>query len=234
VKKLIFLLIIFFSCQLAALKNFVLISAPGSGKGTFSQYLVEKYGYVHVCPGDMFRDEISRKTDFGKHIEPIVANGDYIDKTIVCKLMAAHLEKILEEGKKFILDGFPREEYSFNFLHNFFEKHSLTGDVCFLQFEADDDVCKERILGRVVCPQCFMVYNKESARIKESVVCDNCGSSLIARLADNQRIAEKRLRYFHSEIEPLLEMVKRFYEVIRIEAACSRSELEEKYVQLID
>ena len=43
-------------------KNFILIAPPGAGKGTFSQYLVERYGYYHICPGNICRHEMRKET----------------------------------------------------------------------------------------------------------------------------------------------------------------------------
>jgi len=229
----IFFLLILFTPNLATFKHFVLISAPGSGKGTFSQHMVKKYNYAHICPGDILRDEIRRQTDLGKKIQPIVENGDYVDRNVVWKLISDKLKQVLENGKPFLLDGFPREEDSFKFLHDFLQQHNLKEKVCFVQLTIDDEICIERILNRLVCTTCFMVYNTKSAQSNQQNICGNCESSLSKRTADTKEIAIKRLQFFHKRIEPLIELAKDFYTVEKINAHDSLLNLEKAYETLI-
>lgn len=232
-KNLIFFLVIIFSTQLTAFKHFVLISAPGSGKGTFSQHLVKKYGYMQICPGDILRDEIRKQTDLGKKIQPIVEAGDYVDKNVVWNLILDKLNEYLKQDKLFILDGFPREKASFEFLHSFLQEHNLVKEVCFVQLTIDDNVCIERILGRLVCPKCFMVYNCKSAKSEKQDICSNCENPLSQRTADTKAIAIKRLQFFHEHIEPIIELAKNFYKVEKINSDNSLEKLRETYEKLI-
>lgn len=212
-------------------KNFVLISVPGSGKGTFSQYLIQRYGYIQVCPGDIFRSEIMAQTELGKKIEPIVEKGEYVDEDIVCQLIADNLSKIIEQNKPFIIDGFPRSEVSFQFLYKFFKDNNLMNNVCFLQFMVSDDECVNRILGRQVCMQCFKVYNSSSARPKKQNKCDDCGIELIVRKADTKDMAKNRLRYFHENVEPLMQSAVGLYETKKI---ITERPLQELYMEYDD
>ena len=58
----------------------VLLGAPGSGKGTQAEYLVRETGYPHISTGDIFRDNIKRKTPLGIKIAGIIARGDFCQK----------------------------------------------------------------------------------------------------------------------------------------------------------
>ncbi len=193
---------------------------------------MEKYGYKHICPGDIFRNKIRKQTTLGKKIQNIVEKGEYVDKKIVCNLISRKLKKILKQNKYFILDGFPRAKVSFEFLHKFFKEHNLTKDICFLQLLSDDKVCVKRILERLVCPTCFKVYNRGSAKSKHQKKCNNCETNLVTRKADTKKIAKKRLEYFHSVIEPLINLARNFYEVKIIKTECSLNKLKEKYEKL--
>lgn len=215
-----------------AYKNFILISAPGSGKGTFSQHLVKKYGYVQICPGDMLRDEVRSQTELGKRIKPIIENGDYVDEETVCRMVAEKLISVLEEGKNFIIDGFPRSRTAFYFLHGYLSEHKVH-DVCFLQILANDADCIKRIMGRQVCPNCFWVYNIFSAPSHKDNECDHCGAALDVRLADTKDLAEKRLRYFHANIEPLVEVAKKMYMYLIIDGGKSMDELRCLYEAIL-
>lgn len=216
------------------LKNFILISAPGSGKGTFSQYLVEKYGYIQICPGDIFRNEIKAQTELGKKIQPLVDKGEYVDEQIVCTLIANGIQEALKQGKGFIIDGFPRSTHSFEFLHNFLRDNDLIKEVIFIQFMASDELCIKRISGRSVCTECHKVYNASSVRSKALNTCDDCKTSLTIRKADTTEIAQKRLDYFHDHVEPLIEQAKTHYETRFIDTTlCSIQDLKAQYDSLI-
>jgi adenylate kinase len=210
-------------------KNFVLISAPGSGKGTFSQYLVQEYGYVQVCPGDIFRSEIDAQTELGKKIQPIVEKGEYVDENIVCELIADHLSKITEQDKPFIIDGFPRSKISFQFLWKFLQDHNLVKNVCFLQLIANEDICINLIEGRLICANCCKVYNTSSAQPKKTNTCDDCCISLATRKADTRDIAKNRLDYFHANVEPLMDLAEELCTTTKIKADASLQELHTKY-----
>ena len=144
---------IFLACTLAATSllaknNFVLIAAPGTGKGTFSQHLVKTHGYVQICPGDIFRAEIEARTDLGKQIQPMVERGDYVDESIVCRLIGDRLSQALSVGKAFIIDGFPRSIVSLEFLQRLLEEKGVAISTLFVQFIAKDELCIDRIATR--------------------------------------------------------------------------------------
>lgn len=206
-RKYVLLINLLFSpaLMLYGMKHFVLISAPGSGKGTFSQYIVNKYGYNQVCLGDIFRNEIALHTPLGKQIAPIVKKGDYVDKKIVCELVEQYIGNILQANRTFILDGFPRAESSYIFLNTLLKKYNITNNVCFIQFIAKDCTCIQRITNRRVCTKCFTVYNKI---FHQGDTCNKCNSKLSQRSADTKVIAKKRLQYFHKHIEPLMNRAK--------------------------
>lgn len=230
-KKPIFFLSIFFSFFIHS-NHFVLISAPGSGKGTFSQYMIQNHGYIQICPGDLFRKEILQQTDFGKQIQPIVESGQYVDEEIVCNLMKQYIEDALYQNKNFILDGFPRSEIALNFLLHLFEKLQINTDVTFIQFCAQDNICIQRILGRMVCDTCQKVYHKDFFEINQ-FCCVDCGVNLSVIKADQEKIALERLVHFHEIVEPLLSNVQNNYNVITINSNQSVKVLEGLYDELV-
>lgn len=228
---------ILFNCliysSLFSLTNFVLISLPGSGKGTFCQYMTKKYGYVQICPGDIFRKEIELGTDCGKLIQPIVERGDYVDEFITCSLIEKNVTEALKQNRNFIIDGFPRSLYSFEFLLNLLKKNNLESNICFLQFLISDNSCIERIINRTVCTNCFMVYNKLLSDHKNHKICNNCGFNLTIRQADTPEIALKRVEYFHENIEPLIQLAFKDYTTKKINSEQSISNLENIYDELL-
>ena len=88
--------------------NVVIFGAPGSGKGTQSEKLIEKYGLHHISTGEVLRDHIARKTEIGKLADTYISKGQLIPDS----LMISILEDIIDNEPKakdgVILDGFPR------------------------------------------------------------------------------------------------------------------------------
>jgi adenylate kinase len=234
-KKILLLFYFIFSMQtLFGYKHFILISAPGSGKGTFSQYCKKHHGYEQICPGDIFRNEIALRTDFGIKIQPIVDKGEYIDEEIVCAIIEQYISDALQKHKHFILDGFPRSDVSFKFLCSLIKKYNIKDSVCFLQFIASDEICVDRIVNRLVCTHCFMVYSRTCDDMNDASACGNCQMAMSRRKADTQEIAQNRIAYFHQNIEPLLQHAELSYPTQKIYNDCSISELQEKYEKLFN
>lgn len=203
---IIFLFVIF---QSKGNPNFVLIGPPGSGKGTFSSLMVEKYGYYQISPGDILRTHIKQETELGKKIKPIVEQGNYIDDSITLAIMLEQITYCLNNKKPFIIDGFPRSKSTFAELNKFFEQSGIKSFIYFVHLDADDKTCIERINSRLVCFSCFNVFNNTSKLPKEPMKCDRCHSSLEVRLGDSCNNTIKRLAYYRNQIEPLVEVAKK-------------------------
>ncbi len=233
-RSLLLLLSLCVCNQTYSFKHFVLISAPGSGKGTLAQYLAETYNYVQVSPGDIFRHEVRLQTELGKQITPALTKGDLVDEEIVCALMEQHLIKILSQNKRFVLDGFPRSEHSFHFLNKFIQDHNLVHDVCFIQLLVNDEICLQRALERIICTHCFKVYNTSWVKPKINTTCDACGISLTARQADTEIPFRKRLEFFHASIKSLITMAQELYPTLIINGDTTLESLHHQYDQLVD
>ena len=87
--------------------NIVLFGPPGSGKGTQSEKVIEKYGLVHISTGDILREEVAAQTDLGKQAKEIMDKGELVSDKIVIGMIRKKLEEN-QGGSGFIFDGFPR------------------------------------------------------------------------------------------------------------------------------
>ena len=87
--------------------NIVIFGAPGSGKGTQSERIVEKYGLNHISTGDVLRGEIAAGTELGKTAKALIDNGQLIPDALMIEILAAKLDAF-GECKGVIFDGFPR------------------------------------------------------------------------------------------------------------------------------
>ena len=63
--------------------NVILFGAPGAGKGTQANFLIKKFDLIQISTGDMLREAVKRKTDLGKEVETIMANGDLVSDEII-------------------------------------------------------------------------------------------------------------------------------------------------------
>jgi adenylate kinase len=87
--------------------NFLIFGPPGSGKGTQSVKIAEKFKFLHLSTGDMLREEISGSTEIGLKVKAIMAKGELVPDEVVIEMIANRIDS----GKNsagFIFDGFPR------------------------------------------------------------------------------------------------------------------------------
>ena len=87
--------------------NFLIFGPPGSGKGTQSVRLAEKFNLVHLSTGDMLRAEIAAGTGLGKKMSSIMAKGELVPDEVVIEMIAARIDKT-KGSAGFLFDGFPR------------------------------------------------------------------------------------------------------------------------------
>ncbi len=87
--------------------NIVLFGPPGSGKGTQSEKVIEKYGLVHISTGDLLREEVAAQTELGKQAKVIMDKGELVSDKIVIGMIRNKIEE-QKDGEGFIFDGFPR------------------------------------------------------------------------------------------------------------------------------
>jgi adenylate kinase len=87
--------------------NLILFGPPGAGKGTQSEKLIQKYGFVHISTGDLFRWHTKNDTDLGKRVKEIMNSGALVPDEITIAMLKAELDKN-PGAKGFLFDGFPR------------------------------------------------------------------------------------------------------------------------------
>ncbi len=89
------------------MKNLVLFGPPGAGKGTQSEKLIQKYGFVHISTGDLFRWHTKNDTPLGKRVKEIMDSGVLVPDEITIAMLKEELDKN-PQAKGFLFDGFPR------------------------------------------------------------------------------------------------------------------------------
>ncbi|HBG58578.1 MAG TPA: adenylate kinase, partial [Porphyromonadaceae bacterium] len=126
--------------------NIVIFGAPGSGKGTQSEKLIEKYGLKHVSTGDLLRAEINGNTELGKMADSYISKGQLVPDEVVIGM----LEELVKKNhhlKGFIFDGFPRTLMQGEALDKMLERHGKKVSVV-LSLEVEDKELIDRLLKR--------------------------------------------------------------------------------------
>lgn len=126
--------------------NIILFGPPGSGKGTQSERLIEKYGFKHLSTGDLLRSEIARQTPLGIEAKNFMDKGHLVPDEVVIGMISSALDEN-PGAKGFLFDGFPRTEAQAEALDKLLKlKHTEIGAV--LALDVSEEELVKRLLNR--------------------------------------------------------------------------------------
>jgi len=126
--------------------NLILFGKPGSGKGTQASLIKNKYNLVHISTGDVFRKNMSNKTDLGMLAKGYMEKGELVPDDVTVNMLKEELEDHLPcEG--FIFDGFPRTSYQAEKLDALLSKYSLNIHLT-IALDVDNETLIKRLLNR--------------------------------------------------------------------------------------
>ena len=187
----------------------VLLGAPGSGKGTQSQRLVQRFGIPQVSTGDLLRSAVARGTALGLAAKDAMQAGKLVDDAIVLGMIRERLAEP-DAVNGYILDGFPRNLVQAAALDEMLTAigKPLTGVVL---MEVNYTELGRRIAGRRSCPQCGGIFNVHSLAPAAELRCPNCADApvLFQRPDDNESTVATRLRVYDAQTRPLVEYYRK-------------------------
>ena len=196
--------------------NLLIIGAPGAGKGTMSDLLINTYHLVHVSTGDMLRAAVKAGTPVGLKAQEYMNKGALVPDEVIHDIIVERLSKDdIKAG--FLFDGYPRTIAQAQDLDLILKEIGLKIDAV-INLNIEDDELIKRITGRRLCPTCgeiFNIYYKAPA--KESV-CDKCGAELITRKDDNLESLTVRLQEYHKNTQPVIEYYEKAGLVANVDA----------------
>ncbi len=181
----------------------ILLGAPGAGKGTQAQRLMNEHGLVQLSTGDMLREAVANKTEYGIKAKAAMDAGELVTDEIVVNIIA---DRIGHDDCKngFILDGFPRNVPQAEALDAMLSEKGLKLDHVVLM-TVDEEELTKRIIGRFTCSSCNEGYHDEFKRPAVDNVCDKCGGTdFTRRKDDNIETVQARFETYRSQTEPLL------------------------------
>jgi len=188
----------------------VLLGAPGSGKGTQAQRLVERARVPQISTGDLLRAAVARGTELGLQAREAMDSGRLVDDSLVLGMIRERLAEP-DARRGFILDGFPRNLAQAHALERLLAALGKPLDAV-VQLEVDPAELVRRISGRRTCADCGRVFNVITAPPagKAQEICPKTGAPhrLIQRPDDNEATVAERLRVYDEKTRPLIDFYR--------------------------
>lgn len=156
--------------------NLVIFGAPGSGKGTQSEFIANKYGLKHLSTGDLLRSEMATMSELGKKIDSYISHGNLVPDELIIDMLG----KVLDKEKNtsgYIFDGFPRTTEQAEALKTMLKAREMKISVV-IDLEVDDEELITRLLNRGLTSgrsddnyetiqHRIQVYNTKTAPVKD-------------------------------------------------------------------
>ena len=181
----------------------ILLGAPGSGKGSISNYLKEKHGFIHISTGDLFRKTVAQDTPLANQLKQIMLSGKLVDDDMTNEVVRQEVLKINNPQANIIFDGYQRNVNQLEY-QNKLLKVDYAIDV-----KVDKEEIVKRITGRRVCPVCKEIYNIYYKKPKVENTCDKDGSLLVQRNDDQESVVIERYKTYMSLNAPLIDACKK-------------------------
>ncbi|MBY5921134.1 adenylate kinase [Ferrimonas balearica] len=177
----------------------ILLGAPGAGKGTQAQFIMEKYGIPQISTGDMLRAAIKAGSPMGLEAKKVMDAGQLVSDDIIIGLVK---ERIAQEDCKggFLLDGFPRTIPQADAM----TENGIDVDHV-IEFDVPDEEIVKRMSGRRVHPGSGRVYHVVFNPPKVEDKDDVTGEELVIRADDEETTVRKRLAVYHEQTKPLVD-----------------------------
>ncbi len=193
---------------------FILLGAPGAGKGTQADIIVKEMALPHVASGDLFRNALKNGTELGKQAEFYMKAGKLVPDEITIKMI---LERIAQPDCKngCVFDGFPRTLEQAKALDAALEKQGKAIEKV-IYIEVPSEVLLDRLTGRWICRNCETPYHQKNSPPKKAGVCDKCSGELYQRADDKEETIKERLKVYFAQTMPLLEYYEKKNKLFRV------------------
>ena len=154
--------------------NIILFGAPGSGKGTQSQLIVDKYGLKHLSTGDVLRAEIASGSELGKKIDALISEGNLVPDEMMFGVIEKYIASLPKHCKGTIFDGYPRTVAQAESLTKLLQKYGM--DAIMIDLMVDEQLLIQRLLER---------------------------GKVSGRADDNLNTIRHRIAVYHDQTEPI-------------------------------
>jgi len=185
--------------------NVVIFGAPGSGKGTQSEFIIKKYDLLHISSGEILREEIERKTPLGLTADEYISKGHLVPDQLIIDIMSGILERN-PQAKGYIFDGFPRTLSQGEHLDVMLRDRGTSIAAVFSLLVEEEELTR-RLLQR---------------------------GTEFGRADDNIETIQERLVVYKNQTEPLTEYYKKKGKLFKIKGGSSAENVFENIAEVID
>ncbi|MDX2320383.1 MAG: adenylate kinase [Moritella sp.] len=176
----------------------ILLGAPGAGKGTQAQFIMENYGVPQISTGDMLRAAIKEGSELGQKVKAVMDGGLLVSDELIIELVKDRVKKE-DCAKGFLLDGFPRTIPQADAM----KENGIDVDFV-LEFDVPDEEIVKRMSGRRVHAASGRVYHTVYNPPKVEGKDNETGEDLSIRADDVEETVRKRLGIYHEQTAPLI------------------------------
>ncbi len=213
------------------MKAFILLGAPGSGKGTIAERIRDAAGLTHLATGDMLRAAVKNGEPLGREAEGYMKRGVLVPDELIIKIVDTRLEEG-GAGASYLFDGFPRTLAQADMLDAALARRGARISGVFL-LTAPKEVILDRLTGRRTCRQCGAVYHVKNIPPKKEGVCDLCGGELYQRADDKEETILRRLGVYENETAPLISRYEQKGLLVRVQSDRNADEVAGEMLRLI-
>ena len=181
--------------------NIVLLGAPGAGKGTQAEKLVEDLGLCHISTGDILRQAVKDETELGNKAKGFMDAGDLVPDELIIDIMRERIQQP-DTAKGVILDGFPRTTTQAVALDAMLKELERPLDAALL-VDVEPEVIVKRLTSRRMCKTCGHI-----GTAADGEKCTVCGGEMYQRDDDNETTVRNRLEVYANSTAPLIDYYK--------------------------
>ena len=183
----------------------ILMGAPGSGKGTQAEKLMDQFNCRQISTGILLRQSIESGSDLGIRVQKIMSQGLLVSDEIVLDLIKSELLEI--SGESFLLDGYPRNIKQAEALDKLLTQIKKPLDFSIL-IDVPSEILIKRLSGRRTCSLTGKTLNIYFSKKDEINQCLSNGGELLQREDDNEESIIKRIEVYKEQTEPMIEFYK--------------------------
>ena len=154
--------------------NIILCGAPGSGKGTQSAFIAQKYGLQHLSTGDVLRAEIASGSELGKQIDALISKGNLVPDDMMYGVIENYISSLPADCKGTIFDGYPRTVAQAESLTKLLQQYNM--EAIMIDLMVDEQLLIQRLIER---------------------------GKVSGRADDNLNTIRHRIAVYHSQTEPI-------------------------------
>ena len=209
----------------------VLLGAPGSGKGTQAQRLMDDKSIPQISTGDMLRAAVKTKSSYGLQAREVMDSGRLVSDEIMIGIISERLLEV-DTDQGFILDGFPRTTKQAEDLHTLLQKIEKPLDQAILM-DVDHEILMKRIVGRRTCSITGKLLNIYFSQKEELDACIKAGGELIKRKDDNEDTIRNRLEVYQDQTEPLIAYYLERGQLKKVNAMGTMDEVYQRLISIL-